>query len=141
MSKFVKWWSLSSNIGYFTSSSKLTTLAILPFAQRTSTLSKKIFKFLTNLGSSKYFNSFSNTTFCVNLIKFNFEFISWSLLCLCFLHLFINLSRDRYECVDPTSSYKLCIVIDKGLDKWQRLVDKFRFQVLLSKSCTKGIWV
>ena len=30
--------------------------------------------------------------------------------------------------------------IDRGLDKWQRQEDKFKFQVLLKESCKNGVY-
>ena len=49
------------------------------------------------------------------------------------------LSWDQYICVDLTNS--CCVVIDSRLDKWQRQVDKFKYQVLWSKLYMKSVWV
>ena len=55
------------------------------------------------------------------------------------LEIIYLMMQDWYECVDPANSFKLC-VIDRVLEKWQRPVDKFKFQVLLSESYMKGVW-
>ena len=48
----------------------------------------------------KYFNYISNTSFCINLIKYNFASILLSLLSVCFLHQCINSNTDTVELHD-----------------------------------------